>query len=94
VKRFGGTLLKNQRVWMAHADSGGHKLQRSSNKHGHSFPQRQQKKRAHHEAGTTRKRAQTIGGREIGRVWFGFFLASLSEKLAVGKSWLLGKAGG
>jgi hypothetical protein len=29
-----------------------------------------------------------------GRVWFGFFLASLSEKLAVGKSWLLGKAGG
>jgi hypothetical protein len=28
------------------------------------------------------------------RVWFGFFLASLSEKLAVGKSWLLGKAGG
>jgi hypothetical protein len=30
----------------------------------------------------------------IGRVWFGFFLTSLSEKLAVGKSWLLGKAGG
>jgi hypothetical protein len=29
-----------------------------------------------------------------GRVWFGFFLASFSEKLAVGKSWLLGKAGG
>jgi hypothetical protein len=29
-----------------------------------------------------------------GRVWFGFFLTSLSEKLAVGKSWLLGKAGG
>jgi hypothetical protein len=29
-----------------------------------------------------------------GRVWFGFFLASLSEKLVVGKSWLLGKAGG
>jgi hypothetical protein len=28
------------------------------------------------------------------RVWFGFFLTSLSEKLAVGKSWLLGKAGG
>jgi hypothetical protein len=24
-----------------------------------------------------------------GRVWFGFFLASLSEKLAVGKSWWL-----
>jgi hypothetical protein len=35
AKRFGETLLKNQRVWMAHADSGGHKLQRSSNKHGH-----------------------------------------------------------
>jgi hypothetical protein len=32
--------------------------------------------------------------RYIGRVWFGFFLTSLSEKLAVGKSWLLGKAGG
>jgi hypothetical protein len=31
---------------------------------------------------------------DMGRVWFGFFLASLSEKLAVGKSWLLGKAGG
>jgi hypothetical protein len=30
----------------------------------------------------------------MGRVWFGFFLASFSEKLAVGKSWLLGKAGG
>jgi hypothetical protein len=30
----------------------------------------------------------------IERVWFGFFLASLSEKLAVVKSWLLGKAGG
>jgi hypothetical protein len=30
----------------------------------------------------------------IGRVWFDFFLTSLSEKLAVGKSWLLGKAGG
>jgi hypothetical protein len=30
----------------------------------------------------------------VGRVWFGFFLTSLSEKLAVGKSWLLGKAGG
>jgi hypothetical protein len=30
----------------------------------------------------------------MGRVWFGFFLTSLSEKLAVGKSWLLGKAGG
>jgi hypothetical protein len=29
-----------------------------------------------------------------GRVWFGFFLTSFSEKLAVGKSWLLGKAGG
>jgi hypothetical protein len=29
-----------------------------------------------------------------GRVWFGFFLNSFSEKLAVGKSWLLGKAGG
>jgi hypothetical protein len=28
------------------------------------------------------------------RVWFGFFLTSLSEKLAVGKSWLFGKAGG
>jgi hypothetical protein len=28
------------------------------------------------------------------RVWFGFFLNSFSEKLAVGKSWLLGKAGG
>jgi hypothetical protein len=26
-----------------------------------------------------------------GRVWFGFFLVSLSEKLAVGKSWLLEK---
>jgi hypothetical protein len=36
VKRFGGTLLKNQRVWMAHADSGGHKLQRSPNKHDHN----------------------------------------------------------
>jgi hypothetical protein len=32
--------------------------------------------------------------RETRRVWFGFFLTSLSEKLAVGKSWLLGKAGG
>jgi hypothetical protein len=32
--------------------------------------------------------------RDIERVCFGFFLASLSEKLAVGKSWLLGKAGG
>jgi hypothetical protein len=30
----------------------------------------------------------------IERVWFGFFLTSFSEKLAVGKSWLLGKAGG
>jgi hypothetical protein len=30
----------------------------------------------------------------IGCVWFSFFLASLSEKLAMGKSWLLGKAGG
>jgi hypothetical protein len=29
-----------------------------------------------------------------GRVWFGFFLNSFSEKLVVGKSWLLGKAGG
>jgi hypothetical protein len=26
AKRFGETLLKNQRVWMTHADSGGHKL--------------------------------------------------------------------
>jgi hypothetical protein len=34
AKRFGETLLKNQRVCKAHADSGGHKLQRSSNKHG------------------------------------------------------------
>jgi hypothetical protein len=25
----------------------------------------------------------------VGRVWFGFFLTSLSEKLAVGKSWWL-----
>jgi hypothetical protein len=32
--------------------------------------------------------------RNNGRVWFGFFLVSLSEKLAVGKSWLLRKAGG
>jgi hypothetical protein len=29
-----------------------------------------------------------------GRVWFGFFLTSFSEKLAMGKSWLLEKAGG
>jgi hypothetical protein len=29
-----------------------------------------------------------------GRVWFGFFLTSFSEKLVVGKSWLLAKAGG
>jgi hypothetical protein len=29
-----------------------------------------------------------------GHVWFGFFLNSFSEKLAVGKSWLLRKAGG
>jgi hypothetical protein len=28
------------------------------------------------------------------RVWFGFFLNSFSEKLAVGKSWLLRKAVG
>jgi hypothetical protein len=41
-----------------------------------------------HAAGTSD--AQAL----IGRVWFGFFLASFSEKLAVGKSWLLGKAGG
>jgi hypothetical protein len=27
-------------------------------------------------------------------IWFGFFLASFSEKLAVGESCLLGKAGG
>jgi hypothetical protein len=31
---------------------------------------------------------------DYGRVWFGFFMTSFSEKLAVGKSWLLGKAGG
>jgi hypothetical protein len=31
---------------------------------------------------------------DVGRVWFGFFLTSFSEKLDVGKSWLLGKAGG
>jgi hypothetical protein len=35
-----------------------------------------------------------IGWQLQGCVWFGFFLTSLSEKLAVGKSWLLGKAGG
>jgi hypothetical protein len=29
-----------------------------------------------------------------GPVWFGFFLKSFSEKLAVGKSWLWGEAGG
>lgn len=30
----------------------------------------------------------------FGRVWFDFFLNSFSEKLAVEKSWLLGKTGG
>jgi hypothetical protein len=36
-----------------------------------------------------------ITGRiDYGPVWFGFFLNSFSEKLAVGKSWLWGKAGG
>jgi hypothetical protein len=29
-----------------------------------------------------------------GWTWFGFFLTSLSKKLAVGKSWLLEKTGG
>jgi hypothetical protein len=29
-----------------------------------------------------------------GHVWFGFFLKSFSEKLAVEKSWLWGEAGG
>jgi hypothetical protein len=33
-------------------------------------------------------------GKFYGHVWFGFFLNSFSEKLAVGKSWLLRKAGG
>jgi hypothetical protein len=28
------------------------------------------------------------------RLWFGFFLRSFSEKLAVKKSWLWGEAGG
>jgi hypothetical protein len=35
-----------------------------------------------------------IASDEYGRVWFGFFLNSFSQKLAVEKSWLLGKAGG
>jgi hypothetical protein len=34
------------------------------------------------------------GGGDYGRVWFGFFLNSFFEKLAVERSWLLGKAGG
>jgi hypothetical protein len=48
--------------------------------------------------GANREQAQVMRSilllEDMGRVWFGFFLASLSEKLAVGKSWLLGKAGG
>jgi hypothetical protein len=43
---------------------------------------------------TTYPKLSSIYNRYIERVWFGFFLASLSEKLVVGKSWLLGKAGG
>jgi hypothetical protein len=39
--------------------------------------------------GTFQKDVKMIGYqilKDIGRVWFGFFLASFSEKLAVGKS--------
>jgi hypothetical protein len=41
-----------------------------------------------------RKMVALSNAASLGRVWFGFFLNSFSEKLAVGKSWLLGKAGG
>jgi hypothetical protein len=37
---------------------------------------------------------ETIFQGQPRRVWFGFFLTSFSEKLAMGKSWLWGKAGG
>jgi hypothetical protein len=41
-----------------------------------------------------RRNAVAMTSANNGRVWFGFFLNSFSEKLAVEKSWLLGKAGG
>ena len=88
AKRFGKTLLKNQRVWMAHADSGGHKLQRSSNKHGHSFPQRQQKKSARTmKREPPERERKRLGGEKSGVFGSAFFWPAYL------KSWLWGKAG-
>jgi hypothetical protein len=50
--------------------------------------------RPHHRTGALRHSARPRSAIVLRRVWFGFFLTNLSEKLAVGKSWLLGKAGG
>jgi hypothetical protein len=47
-------------------------------------------------SGETPKRFSKHKGQlrdSIGPIWFGFFLMSFSEKLAVGKSWLWGEVG-